>query len=310
MILRHKIIDGKLHSVNNENEASWIEVINPSEKEIVYIISTYNLPPDYLLDVNDPYEVPRVEGLEDERPNLFVLSYPIKKSEGSYDTRVVSIVVIDDLVITVRNEHSKVFDMLKDADFKKINEEKDYHNFAIVLAFIVSKSYIDIIKDINSRIEIIEGEIKESSKPDLLYNLIDIHKSLINFKVGIEENNAVIKGIFDLETISKSIYKDELLHDLLVENKQARTMILKSTTMVDNLSNLYTNVISNNLNDVMKVLTSITIVMTIPTIIGGIYGMNVSLPFENHRWAFWIIIAFTSILSLIIIKILKKNRYL
>lgn len=140
--------------------------------------------------------------------------------------------------------------------------------------------------------------------------MINIQKSLINFDVAIKENNPVIKSIFEMENFSESEYREELLHDLLVENKQAEIMIDKSTIMVDKLSNLYSNVINNNLNTIMKVLTSITIVMTVPTIIGGLWGMNVKLPLENNPMAFLYLILLTIIISIIIILYLKKRDYL
>lgn len=310
MIIKHGIENGKLYTVIDDGKISWLEVINPTDEEIRYLIEKYNLPDDYLLDVKDPYEVSRVEGLEDENPNLFVLSYPIKLNENSFDTRVVSMIVIDDLVITVRNEDSKVFSILRNSDFSRMEENGNIENFVIEVAFIISKVFIDDIKILNNNIDSIEKGIKKTSKPNSLYDMIDIQKSLINFQIGIKENNPVLKSIFDLEYLSESKFRDDLLHDLMVENKQASIMIEKSSIIVENLSDLYSNVISNNLNDVMKVLTSITIVMTVPTIIGGLWGMNVDLPIDYHPFAFWHLLLLTAVISIIIVIILKRKDYL
>ena len=136
--------------------------------------------------------------------------------------------------------------------------------------------------------------------------MIDIQKSLINFKIAIKENKPVLKSIFDLENLSHLNTKDELLHDLLVENKQAEIMIEKSTMLIDKLSDLFTNLVNYNLNTIMKVLTSITIVMTIPTIIGGLWGMNVDLPFADQKYAFVYLMLFVIIISVVIIRILRR----
>lgn len=87
-------------------------------------------------------------------------------------------------------------------------------------------------------------------------------------------------------------------------------MVERSTLMLDKLSDLYTNVINNNLNEVMKILTSVTILMTIPTIVGGIWGMNVRLPWQDSEHGFWILMALSLLIGIITLWILKKNDYL
>lgn len=287
----------------------WIEVVQPTEQELQQLMENYNLPRDYLYDANDPYEVPRVEGLDDPRPNLFVMSYPILINQSTYLTRVVSVIVFDQTVITVRNENSPVFQIVHPESFDGIAHDR-IENFVIALAWNISKTFVDYIVALDERIQQIQHNIRKSTRSDALYEMIEIHKSLIQFQTAIEENNHVMKGIFEMEYLSQSSQRDDLLHDLLVENKQAQIMIHTSMLMVDHLSDMYSNVINNNLNTIMKVLTSITIIMTIPTIIGGLWGMNVKLPFENHDNAFWYMIFLSVLLSGIIIVILRKKDYL
>ncbi|MDY6066025.1 MAG: magnesium transporter CorA family protein [Finegoldia sp.] len=311
MIYRHSIRDGDLIEAVKDEDLDWVEVINPSEEDIKFVAEKYDLPRDYLLDVNDPYEVSRVEGLEDDRPNLFALSYPVKENNYEYTTRIISIIIVDHLVITVIKGKSKVLTEFRQSrDFSKIKENGNMENFTIQLAWAITKRFIEDIKAINREISVIEEEVKKSTRTESLHKLIDIHKSLVNFKIAISENNPVIKSMFELEYLSTSEFREDLLHDLLVENKQAGTMIDKSSAMVESLSDLYTNVISNNMNNTMKILTSITIIMTIPTIIGGIWGMNVKLPFADEPHAFLIIMILNIGFSAILIYFLNKKDYL
>lgn len=311
MIYRHSIQDGDLVEAINDENLDWVEVVNPSKEDIQFVADKYDLPRDYLLDVYDPYEVSRVEGLEDDRPNLFALSYPVKENDYEYTTRIISIIIVDHMVITVIKGKAKVLsDFRESRDFSKIKENNNMENFTIQLAWAITKRFIEDIKAINYEISLIEQEIKKSTKTESLHRLIDIHKSLVNFKLAINENNPVIKSMFELEYLSTSEFREDLLHDLLVENKQAKTMIDKSSAMVESLSDLYTNVISNNMNNTMKVLTSITIIMTIPTIIGGIWGMNVDLPFEHHPNAFWILMLLNIGFSAVLMYFLNKKDYL
>lgn len=310
MELKYSLVDGKLVKYTDENKLKWIDLIKPSHEEIENIIKTYNIPKDYLYDVLDPYEIPRVEGLEDDNPNLFILSYPIKSSETSYYTRVVSIIVVDDLVITVRNEESHIFEELKTGAYEKVDTNNGIDSIVIELAWIISKTYNDYLKNLDDKIREIENRIKTATKTEFLHEMIEIQRSLIHFRTGIQENSHVIESIFEMDFAMGTHLESALLHDLQIENKQAQIMVEKFVNMLENLSDLYSNVISNNLNTVVKVLTSITIVLTIPTIIGGLWGMNTRLPIENHPHAFWYLLLLTITISLIIIYILKKKDYL
>lgn len=310
MEFRHSMKNGKLHEVSGEDELFWIELINPTEEEIEKVIEEYNLPKDYIFDVKDPDEVPRVEGLKDNRPNLFILNYPVKITNLIYITRAVSLIVLDKIVITVRNENSKAFSNLKADGFHKIEESKNIENFLLEVAWRISRTYIEDVKNLNDEIVRLEEKIKKSRNSEALYDMIDIQRSMINFQIATKENGPVIESIFDLDNIFNSEFRKDLLHDLQVENKQAIIMIEKSTIILENLSDLYSNVISNNLNDVMKILTSITIVMTVPTIIGGLWGMNTKLPMERNPFAFWYLILLSFIISIVIIYYLKKKNYL
>lgn len=306
MIAGYLIDDGKVIETTDKNDMAWIDVVQPTDTELQYILNEYSLPKDYLYDVGDVYEVPRVEGLDDDKPDLFVISYPVKKAELAYATRVVSVIVVSDVVITIRQQDSLIFENIKSAGFSKMSHKEEIENFVIELAWRISKEFIASITLLNKQIECIDNTIRKSSKSDSLYEMIDIQKSLINFKIAIKENKPVLKSIFDLENLLHSNTKDELLHDLLVENKQAEIMIEKSTMLIDKLSDLFTNLVNYNLNTIMKVLTSITIVMTIPTIIGGLWGMNVDLPFADQKYAFVYLMLFVIIISVVIIRILRR----
>lgn len=310
MINKYAFVEGKFIQGDEIQNYNWIEIIEPTDEEIKTISKTYNIPRDYLYDVKDPYEVPRVEGLEDDRPNLFVLSFPVKSSDSIYYTRVVSAIVIDDIVITVRNEDSPIFKEIKSDTFYKVNVGENMENIIIELAWLISRQFNDYLKDLDLQIRDIEYQIKNTTKTEFLHDMIEIQRSLIHFRTGIKENGHVIESIFDLDLDIDTKEESSLLHDLQIENKQAQITVDKSVDMLENLSDLYSNVISNNLNTVVKGLTSITIVLTVPTIVGGLWGMNTRLPIENHPYAFWYLIGFTILISIIIIYILKKKDYL
>lgn len=310
MILYHAIKNGKLVEVSQENKLAWIEVENPTPDEMKELIDKYDLPRDYLLDVSDPYEVPRVEGVDDENPDFFILAYPVKISYTSYITKVMAIIIVDNIAISVRQDPSSIFDDFKTQALHKIEKEDNIENFILDIAWRISRSFIDSVKTLNTKIQEVEYNVKNTTKTDYIYTLLEIQKSLLLLKMANRENRSVINSIFELDYLYESEYRSDLMHDLQVENKQARIMIDNATEMVENLSDLYSNVVSNNLNQVMKVLTSITIIMTVPTIIGGLWGMNTAIPFANHPYAFWILIGLSVVISLAIAYFLKKRDFL
>lgn len=271
MILKHSIENNKIVAYDKKNELIWIELIKPIEEEIKEIINEFNLPIDYISDINDPYELPRTEGLRDDKPDLFVLNYPIKTESGIFYTRAISIIIIQEKIITVRNEDSKVFGEVFAKTYSLDKNIVPSERLLIELAWAISKNYIETVKVLNLQINQLESDLKKSTKTELLYKMIDLQKSLINLEAATRENSPVISSIFKLEKATTNIAKIQLLKDLEKENKQAMVMIEKSSIYLEKLSDLYSNVISNNMNTVMKVLTSASIVMTVPTIV-GVFG--------------------------------------
>lgn len=310
MINKYSIIENKIEKYNENSNFKWIEMIHPNNQEIEEIYTTYNLPKDYITDITDEYELPRTEGLDDDTPNLFILNYPIKMSNTEFSTRAMSIIVLNDTIITVRNDDSQVFHDLKN---ELLNGERNFYNIEsmlIELSWLISKKYVDYVKILKEEIKELEIRLRQSTKTTLLYDMIEIQKSLINLESATEENSPVIENIFELEILQKDS-NQSLLKDLQKENRQALVMIRKSNHFLEKLSDLYSNVISNNMNTIMKVLTSASIVMTVPTIIGGLWGMNTAnLPLANHPNAFWYLILISFGLSFAIIYLLKKNDYL
>lgn len=310
MILRHSISDNKIVPYDKEKGLFWIEIIKPNESEIKSILQEYKIPDDYISDINDPYEIPRTEGLTDKNPDLFVLNYPVKVEGDKFVTRPISIIIVSNKIITVRSEDSKIFGNIFNKNNFNNKEMKNTEKLLMELAWTISKNYIEDVKNLNLKITDLEQKLRKSTKTDLLYEMIDIQKSLINFETSTRENAPVIESIFKLEENPDNSFKNQLLKDLQKENKQARIMIEKSSNYLEKLSDLYSNVLSNNMNIIMKVLTSASIVMTVPTIIGGLWGMNTKLPFENHPYAFWILLLISTVVSIGIIMILKKRDYL
>ena len=143
----------------------------------------------------------------------------------------------------------------------------------------------------------IEKRLHKSMKNRELIQLHSLEKSLVYFSTSLKANEITLEKMLKLDIVQR--YKDDqdVLEDVIIENKQAIEMTEIYSNILSSTMDFFASVISNNLNIVMKVLASVTILMAIPTIIGGIFGMNVELPFQNSKDGFEIVMLFTILLT-------------
>lgn len=300
---------------SDKEDAVWLAVEQPSEEEIDYLITRYKLPKDYITGVLDDDENSRFEGLHQntlEEPALMLVQYPHATISPSGYTQLDTfpfavILTTDGNVITVINKSA---DFLKKALSAPIpdSELPIQETLVLYLSWHISTCYNRFLKELITETNKLEGELKVSTENSQLYQIMDIQKSLVYFESAINSNLEVLNMLY-----SARIFKDPRahlprLHDILVETKQAATTTKIQLKLVDKISDTFSAIVSNNLNNVMKILTSLTIVLTIPTIIGGIFGMNVKLPFANREDAFfWISIVTTATCVFVIYRLKKRN---
>lgn len=312
MIYYYSIKDGEIVVKKSGMKLFWIDIVNPTMEEIEYIIDKYELPQDYIFDVRDPQEISRIEGVNElDESKLIMLLYPYKVSSDYYNTRPLSIILTHGIIITATSEKDSIVDVLRMGNKGKFIRNKSREDFALEIAWKISQSYILAVRNLEVSISMMEEQMKKkSTENEILFNMMNIQKSLIHFQMATRENGPILDTLYNAQDIFIAEVREDLIHDLQIENKQAEVMVEKASTMLEHLSDMYSNAISNNLNDVMKVLTSITIVLTIPTIIAGLWGMNTALPFEHRPDAFYLLLLLSIVLSFLIIYYLKKRGYL
>lgn len=297
---------------SKEEKNRWIHLINPTEEEIQSLSREYNVPESILSSVADPSEVARSEGRYRSDYDLFILRYPVEVEEGVCETRPIAMINTEDLIITVKYYDDGSFADFLEGKGHRLMEEDDLpkEKNLVDLAYHICKSYIDHTKSINAHIERLEKDIARSTKSETIRELISLSRSLIRFSMATENNEPVLHALFDLESLNSSPARNRLLNDLKIESTQAQVMVKEASVTVEKLSDLYSSLVGNNLNDVMKTLTSITILLTVPTIIGGFWGMNTSLPLSEGPYAFWWLLGLTMAVIVLMYFYLKKKDYL
>ncbi|MDE1548430.1 magnesium transporter CorA family protein [Jeotgalibaca caeni] len=308
--------DHQYREVGEGERVDWIHFENPDEEEQKLLREHYQIPKDFILDALDRYEVPRQETVKTKDGTALHLSlvlYPeIKKqltSYKEYETLPLAIIMAGQQLLTISTrEPSFLEGVYQDIDPNHYPTKGN--EIVLDILWELTSAYIAGITEIDETIQDMEENIVDSTKNESFYRLIAIHKNLVYFHTGITENHRIIQHFIKSEHYAEDASSQTLLHDIQVISRQAAVMVNESNQMIDHLSEVFSSVISNNLNNVMKFLTSLTIVLTIPTIIGSFWGMNVGLPLEKNPFAFVLLIIISILLSIITVFWLKKNDYL
>lgn len=282
---------------------SWIDLVSPTEEELERVSSQLNIPPDLLRSPLDEEEKSRVE-FEDGLTHVIV-DIPIlvrTEEEQGYDTIPLGMLLAPDHFITTCLRPNPILGEFERgavrtfATFKKTR-------FLLQILQTISAFYLRYLGRIDRETDKVERELRASMKNAEIFDLLSLQKSLVYFTTSLRSNEAVLQKLLRTKSLKMYEEDEELLEDVIVENKQASEMARIYTDILTGMMDAFTSVISNNLNRVMKLLTSLTIILAIPTIVASYFGMNVNLPFQNYAHAFvlTIVIAFAISIGLAIV---------
>jgi len=310
MITIRKTIDVKLSPLDHLDFDCWVNMINPSEEELQRVSVLLGVPLDYLSDPLDADERARIE-LEDG-VLLLVIRVPLE-NEGDarvpYQTLPIGVIITPTAVITVCRSSSDLATALLNGR-TRIVDTAERMRFAIHLMQRTSLMYLHCLKDINRRSDIIEQRLQLSTRNQELIDLLGIEKSLVYFATSLKANDIIMDKVLRMRSVQLSEDETDLLEDAITENRQAIGMTNIYSDILSGTMDAFASIISNNMNTVMKFLTGFTIIMMIPNIISGIYGMNIPLPFQQEIHAFSIVSAITAGACVLAWLVFVKKRWL
>ena len=303
----------QLQEIKEFKKGSWINLVNPSENEIKKVCESINIQEDFIRDALDYEEKARIDSEEDDNTILFVLDVPIiEKGEDNdiYTTMPLGMIVVrDDFFITVSLRKNKV---IEDFEKRKIKNFQTYKKtrFIFQIFYLNASYYLTYLKQINKETEIAEYILKNSMKNKELLKLLSLEKGLVYFATSLKSNEMVMEKTMRGKIVKLYEDDEDILEDSIIENRQAIERAQIYTNILNGTMDAYASIISNNLNGVMKFLTSITIVLAIPTMISSFWGMNVKLPFEHSNLGFIIMVAIAVVLTLVVTWWLKRKDML
>lgn len=266
---------------------SWINIINPTEAELNLLKNLINIPKDIFNYLKDKDELSRTERF---RNFLFILiKVPKKKSkkirkdnELEYSAVPLGIIITRDFIITISFFENEIINYLKK---QGVNTAKKIQTTLRIL-LISTKTFLEYLKEMHRKIYSIQKGLEKATENEKLIELLNIQKSLFYFNTSLKSNQILIDKLTRNKTFTRYYEDRELLEDVTIENTQAIETVNIYSNILTGTMEAFGSIISNNLNIVMRFLTTITIILMIPTLIASIYGMNIPLPFQHSTHAF------------------------
>lgn len=314
MLKIYRTDNGILTEQEEITEGVWIDLTAPTMDETARLSKRFGID---LVDVRaalDDEESSRVD-LEDGY-TLILVDIPfeeVRNNRKAYTTIPLGILIVADTIITVCAENTPVLNLFRNNRVRGMSTKKRMR-FVYQVLFRTACVYQTYLRIIDKRRSEIEVRITDKMTEDT--DLIDLHElesNLVYFATSLSANKLVLDRLTRYERIKQYPEDKELLEDVIVENRQAIEMTNIYRDIIHGTQDLLSTVINNRLNNIMKVLTSITLVMAIPTIISGIYGMNVSgewMPLSDTPHGFEIICLITAAICVIVLWVLKKRKML
>lgn len=313
MITLYKTDNSIIREVENYENDIWIKMTSPSNEEANFISQKYDIDLDHVKAALDNDESARIE-MEDNY-TLILVDIPVSERRGEhneYTTIPLGIILCENAIITICGRETNILKAFVQKRVKEFSTKKRMR-FVYQILFRNAIEYQIALRKIDKRRVQIEADIGEETQDKELIELHESESNLVYFATSLRSNGLILEKLTRYSRIKQYPEDKELLEDVIIENKQAIEMTQIYRDIISGTRELLSTVINNRMNNVMKLLASITIVMAIPTIISGLFGMNVSsesMPLFTSPWGFAIICAATLVICLVVLVILKRRKML
>lgn len=269
------------------------------------------IPLDFLIDSLDIDERSRYEREDDVK--LIVINAPVvntdeNESDALYITAPIGIILRGDRIVTITSSSYGVEDLFMKKKIRTADLSDQKHFVLLIFEKIVSQ-YLDVLKKLNLKRNLIERELYNSSRNKELQQLLRIEKSLVYMLNSLSDNDLLKQKMkrTDFLKIRESEDYQDLFEDIIIDNSQALEMANVHTNLLNGTMEAYASIISNNLNVVIHRLTTITIALMVPTIVFSFYGMNLNLPWKDANWTPYVMILISIAIAFGMIALVRRS---
>ena len=311
MLTYYRSVGGKLNTIEGYIDGCWINAADPSPEELARVARETGLDLDYLSYPLDPDERSRFEREDGQLLIIMQTSYRLAEdSDIPYDTVPLGILHTDHCLVTVcaLPENPVIKDVLGGL-VRRVSTVKK-NRLTLQLFLRNAQRFLIDVRQINKRVDAIEDKLENSQQNRELLNLLKLEKSLVYFLTGLKANEAMMERVKRDRIFEMYEEDSDLLDDVLIENLQAIEMASIASNILTSMAGAFASVISNNVNQVVKVLTVTTILVAIPTLVTSVFGMNVPIPFHDSPEGIWIVLGLAVALAVAVAGIFYRLRVL
>lgn len=281
MISFYKTEEKKMKKISSFEQGCWIDVISPTVEEISYLVDDLEIDRDFVRSSLDEEESSRIEKEEDQ--TLVIVDIPLLTSEDNntvlYTTRPLGIIITETNVITICLQDNPILNDFASGVVRDVHTQLKTR-FLLRILLRAATQYLTYLKQIDKITTRLEKELDKSMKNRLIMQLLGLEKSLVYFSTSLKASEITLEKILRGRVIKMYEEDQDLLEDVLIEVKQAVEMSGIYSRTLSSTMDAFSSVINNNLNIVMKILTSVTVLLEIPNMIFSFYGMNI----EEGLW--------------------------
>ena len=311
MIQYFKNVNHQTVEVSRPEDAAWVNILPPlKQQEFTELSDELSIPLDFLTDSLDIDE--RARFAEGDNAKLIVIKTPTEnnsfnESDAYYITIPICIILTHHQVVTVNSfENGAIKKFLNTFQ----NRHPDKKNMMVLKVFEkITQTYLEFLKEINQRRNLMEQKLYASNRNEELLELMKIQKSMVYFVTALRSNEMLLLKLARTNFLGLNEEEKEFLDDLAVDMSQALEMANIYTNILSSTLDAFASIINNNMNSVLKRLTSITIILSLPALVTGIYGMNVPIPYANSHYAFYTPILLSIGISIIISWYFMKKKW-
>ncbi len=291
----------------------WINIYPPyNNEELRQLSESLDIPLDFFIDSLDIDERSRFE--QEDGVQLIVWNVPVRnpsnlEHEALYITVPVGIMEVDDYILTISGLANPVIDFFLENNVKKFDTTV-HNDFALLLFDRTNHYFLQYLKMLNRLRNDYEKEIYNSSRNKELASLLNIQKSFVYFITTLRDNELLLLRIkrIDFLKVRQDEKQYDFFEDIVIDTNQAQDMAQIYSDILNSTMNALASIISNNLNTVMKRLTSITLILMVPTLVASFYGMNVPVWGQSLSFAFPLIIIISILLSFVLTWFFRRKK--
>lgn len=306
----YKTTQNGLEKTDSMERDTWINLIAPTADEINRVITELKIEPEFILAALDEEETSHIDSEDGATTVIVDIPYHEERGDGNcamhYSTIPLGIVLTGSNIVTVCLKENSVISDFAEGRVKSVYTHMRAR-FVLQILYKMATRYLQDLKQIDRMSGKIERELHMSMRNKELIQLLELEKSLVFFSTSLKADEVTIEKIMRGRVFK--LYEDdqELAEDVLIEIKQAIEMSNIYSNILSGTMDAFASIISNNLNIVMKVLTSITILIAVPQVFASLYGMNVNnLPAPD----FWFVVELSLVVVAVVGYILYKKKLL